>query len=287
MKLWRFPNAIYLCGVGALCALLLGQFHIISTQNKEIRELLGQNTHLRTSLADTEEKIDTLFAAQTEIRTFQQELDSWVKLAKLGPFKKYGHLVESRNKNSVPVFSLVEKEEGPPVIRLAKLEKAYERAKFDLSSLLGEALRIKEFLFKVPSLSPARGHISSNFGNRIHPISKTLKKHNGVDIAGRLNEPVYATAAGVVDKAEYSPSYGNMIEIRHEHGFRSRYAHLNSRMVKKGDRVGRGQQIGKIGNSGHHCRGTHLHYEIMQGKSQLDPAPFMVMAPPLREDHLL
>ncbi|MCP3659649.1 MAG: M23 family metallopeptidase [Bacteroidetes bacterium] len=121
-----------------------------------------------------------------------------------------------------------------------------------------------------PSIQPVENkdlrRISSSFGMRPHPTLKILKMHNGQDFAVLSGTPIYATADGIVKKAYYSRTGGNTIEIRHGR-FMTRYCHLRSMKVKPGQRVRRGQNIGKSGATGTHCSGPHLHYEILEKKS--------------------
>lgn len=286
MKLMSLPNTALLFLFGVCGVVLLGQLQIISSQGQQIQELLTENADLRSSLAETEEKIDELLATQADIRNFQQELDRWVKTASFGPIKKFRHLLGPREQGNAQVLSLVQSGEASPSIRLAKLELAAGRAKYDVSSLLGEALSIKNSMLTIPTLIPTHGHISSHFGHRVDPFSKEIKKHNGIDFRGKAGTPIYASAKGRVRYSKFNRSYGNMIEIDHGQDLVTRYAHLARFLVKEGDLVEQGQQIATMGQSGARCQGTHLHYEILHKKRQLNPKSLMVMSPP-DNDHLL
>jgi len=95
--------------------------------------------------------------------------------------------------------------------------------------------------------------------------------HKGVDIGGKKGHPILATAAGTVTiSAVDAAGYGNWIEIDHGGGKKTRYGHLDFRMVKAGETVKEGQQIGTLGNTGR-STGPHLHYEIRQGSTPVDP----------------
>lgn len=85
--------------------------------------------------------------------------------------------------------------------------------------------------------------------------------HKGIDIAGNINEAVYAVDRGVVAKSYYSESYGNVVFIKHSNGLETVYAHLNKRLVKQNEKVEKEQMIGKMGNTGN-SSGVHLHFEI-------------------------
>ena len=110
-------------------------------------------------------------------------------------------------------------------------------------------------------MRPAAGYVSSRFGSRWG------KNHNGIDIAKSGTVPVVASAAGVVSRANYSSSYGNVIYISHYidgQVYTTVYAHLRSMNVSAGQSVQKGQQIGLMGNTGRSF-GQHLHFELYVG----------------------
>lgn len=96
------------------------------------------------------------------------------------------------------------------------------------------------------------------------------KQHKGIDIAVPRNTPIYATQDGVVTYSGVASGYGNVIYIRHPDGRETRYAHLNSMSVTKGQTVAKGQQIGLSGNTGR-SSGPHLHYEVRQNGVAINP----------------
>jgi murein DD-endopeptidase MepM/ murein hydrolase activator NlpD len=120
---------------------------------------------------------------------------------------------------------------------------------------------------------PADGILSDTFGTR-------QGKHKGIDIAGKLNSPVFAVEDGVVEKSYYSNSYGNVIFIHHPSNYVTVYAHLNERLVTSGQQIKKGETIGKMGRSGQ-ATGVHLHFEAHQTewtydkKFALDPEGFL------------
>lgn len=122
---------------------------------------------------------------------------------------------------------------------------------------------------------PADGVISDTFATR-------KGRHKGIDIAGKLNSPIYAVEDGEVEKSYYSNSYGNVIFIHHHSNFVTVYAHLSVRNVSEGQYVRRGQIIGKMGSSGQ-ATGVHLHFETHKTewtydkKFALDPEGFLGM----------
>ena len=123
---------------------------------------------------------------------------------------------------------------------------------------------------------PAEGVISSEFGPRVHPITKRNKPHKGIDIAAPTGSPVYAATDGEIYRQYYSKSYGKVIYLRHDDGTSSRYAHLHGYApgTGVGKRVERGAVIGYVGNTGASA-GPHLHFEYREDTDQygraLDP----------------
>lgn len=133
----------------------------------------------------------------------------------------------------------------------------------------------KEKLFAaIPAIQPISKNIavvSSGFGNRWHPISKLFGPHPGIDFAAPIGTPIYATADGTVDNTEISfIGYGKKVEIDHGFGYRTRYAHMNAFVVRKGQHVIRGELIGYVGTTGL-STAPHLHYEVFINYGQVNP----------------
>ena len=117
------------------------------------------------------------------------------------------------------------------------------------------------------------GRITSKFGNRNHPVLKSVKFHRGVDIAVSLGTPVYAGIRGIVTFAGKRGNYGNLIEIEGSDGIKVRYAHLSKIDVIAGQRVSDGEKVAETGNTGM-STGPHLHYEIIVDDSPVNPLNF-------------
>jgi len=98
--------------------------------------------------------------------------------------------------------------------------------------------------------------------------------HRGVDIRAPAGTPVIAAGAGRVIVAGNGSGYGRYVVLDHDNGLRTLYAHLQDFSVKTGERVTRGQQIGRVGKSGN-ATGYHLHYEVHRGGQTVDPAAYL------------
>ena len=125
-----------------------------------------------------------------------------------------------------------------------------------------------------PSIWPAIGWLSAQFGNREDPIEGGAAYHTGIDISLDAGRPVYATAAGKVEAAWYNGAYGRMVVIDHGYGLKTRYAHLAGFAIAPGDQVERGRIVGYVGTSGR-TTGPHLHYELLVNGQLMNPLQLM------------
>ena len=117
--------------------------------------------------------------------------------------------------------------------------------------------------------------VSSQFGNRIHPVHNVLKMHNGVDLAGDCPTPIWATRGGVVTVAGWDDSAGYYVKIDHLDGYASIYMHLcKMPSVRVGDVVQAGTKIGCMGTTGT-STGVHLHFGILYNGSYVNPMKYI------------
>lgn len=125
-------------------------------------------------------------------------------------------------------------------------------------------------------IQPVTGEISSGFGWRVHPITGERKLHKGVDFAAPTGTPIFAAADGLVTDAGWTDGgYGNIVELRHDDGSVTLYAHTNSVYVSKGQTVNKGQAIAEVGTTGR-STGPHLHFEVQpDGKNAADPMDYL------------
>ncbi|MBN1638270.1 MAG: M23 family metallopeptidase [Ignavibacteriales bacterium] len=123
----------------------------------------------------------------------------------------------------------------------------------------------------IPAIKPAMGSISGRqFGVYRHPILKTMRMHDGIDIGGNRGDPIYASGDGVIAEVGWHGGYGLCIDINHGFGYKSRYAHLSKSYVTVGQKVTRGQLIAGMGSTGL-STSNHLHYEVHYQGVKRDP----------------
>tara|TARA_B100002049_G_scaffold225727_1_gene198029 strand:+ start:421 stop:1737 length:1317 start_codon:yes stop_codon:yes gene_type:complete len=130
-------------------------------------------------------------------------------------------------------------------------------------------------------------YISSSFNpRRLHPVTKTVKPHNGIDYAARTGTPVVSAGNGKVVKAGYSKYNGNYVFISHGTQYVTKYLHLNKKLVKTGQKVKQGQKIGTVGATGR-VTGPHLHYEFLVNGVHRNPKTVKLpKSEPLPRDEL-
>ena len=145
----------------------------------------------------------------------------------------------------------------------------------DLDAALEKLESVKEAARTAPIANPSPGHsISSNFGPRRDPFLGRLAHHSGIDFRAPPGAPVLSAGEGTVVSAGWNGGYGRMVEVDHGHGLTTRYAHMSRISVSEGDRVGRGDVVGRVGSTGR-STGPHLHFEVRRNGNALDPRPFL------------
>jgi murein DD-endopeptidase MepM/ murein hydrolase activator NlpD len=212
--------------------------------------------------------------ASTLIRSRLTRLEHVFKVAHLNPAA-----FESRNS----VKDLARGEGGPFIDAkdpraLAHFLDVDEPFAADVSHVALDANTLhslSQALSKVPIGRPVTyERRTSSFGVRTDPFTGRAAFHPGQDFAGAYRTPVHVTANGVVAFTGQRTGYGNTVEVDHGHGLRTRYAHLAAIMVRPGQTVTVGQQIGAMGSTGR-STGVHLHYEVWQDGRLQDPERFL------------
>ena len=152
--------------------------------------------------------------------------------------------------------------EGPP-------------AGFPLEALESQFAKRSTIVSSTPSVAPVRGVVNSGFGSRLDPFTGEGAFHQGLDISARRDEPVLATAAGVVVRSGLSGDYGKSVEIAHRAGYKTIYGHLDTILVQEGQQLRRGDRLGLAGSSGR-STGNHLHYEVRRGDRAVNPLEYIL-----------
>lgn len=142
----------------------------------------------------------------------------------------------------------------------------------DWGKAVGQSTRID---ISVPSIDPVESmRLSSGYGKRRAPTRGASRNHQGIDIPGPVGTPIYATADGIVGRAQWAGGYGKLVELEHGNEIQTRYGHLSALNVTFGQRVQKGDLIGYMGSTGR-STGSHLHYEVRIGGAAVNPTSFL------------
>lgn len=137
-------------------------------------------------------------------------------------------------------------------------------------------MTLNDIVSALPIDKPMHGSYrrTSGFGTRVDPFRGALAYHSGVDLAGPVGTRIMATSDGQVSLTGYRGAYGNMIEVKHDFGFATRYGHLSKILVKPSQTVKKGEVIGIQGSTGR-STGNHLHYEVRYNGNAINPTNFL------------
>ena len=231
---------------------LLTKYHVL---NKEISQATDMLEHLQ-------QRDNKLYRSMFEIEPMPMEM----RKGGTGGSEKYKNLLDEDLANETLIVSTHEK--------LDNLNRQMYIQTMEYDKLMKLAQSKNDMLASIPAIQPLSGkdmnRFASGFGMRTHPIYKVRKMHAGCDLTARTGTPVYATGDGVVIKADWSSGYGRLIEVDHGYGYVTRYAHLSAFDCKKGQKIKRGQLIGKVGSTGLSVA-PHLHYEVRHNGVAVNP----------------
>lgn len=169
------------------------------------------------------------------------------------------------------------------VLRLAKVSRSELQEvnhlllsmQESMPTTLQRARNKQAVLGSTPSIWPTKSKVvTSSFGYRSDPLTGNISFHSGIDIGGSTGDPVYAAANGTVIAADYSPSRGNYIIVRHLNGLETWYMHLSKIEVEINQKVTKSKRIGKVGSTGR-STGAHLHFEVVKNGDAINPLPYM------------
>ena len=180
------------------------------------------------------------------------------------PLRDAGELADIGDTRFKSLFTtILENERNTPVLGTVEAPTAYSSP-------------VPTRGISVPSRMPLEGAaLTSSFGMRTHPVLGGRRQHTGIDLAAPTGTPVYATADGIVSRADWYSSYGLYISVEHGASMQTRYAHLSRLAVASGDSVKKGDLIGYVGSTGR-STGPHLHYEVRVEGLAVNPIPYMV-----------
>ena len=258
--------------------------YAVDIQNPFIQSLISTLTQQKTQAAENEmrEQLNSLAVKLGELQARLMRLDAFgERLGKAAGIKPEEFRFSETPGQGGPAPSKALSEEisfKDFETRLADISRSLDDRSDKLgmfdSVLMAGRLAAKAIPTTLPVVT---GYHSSNFGYRIDPFNGLQAFHTGVDFIAAPGSEVLAAAGGVVSAAEIHSEYGKMIDIDHDNGLTTRYAHLSKMIVKVGDVVLKGQRIGELGQTGR-ATGPHLHFEVRQNSVPLNPNRFLTFA---------
>lgn len=237
----------------------------------------SERDELKRQMNEMEDIIDELKEAEMEVLEKVSKISSKevgkIKSAfkKINvPLKKQGLYFNPQANRKNAKGGLFEPEKTPK-LRDKEISKKISEIYKDVDDLE----YYKEIVRFVPLGKPVWSYwLTSPFGGRADPFNKKRARHKGVDLASRTGNKIKTMAQGKVTRAGFAGGYGNLVEVDHGNGFKTKYAHMNKIYVKKGQQVEAQDVLGEVGNTGR-STGPHLHYEILYRGVPVDPMPFM------------
>jgi murein DD-endopeptidase MepM/ murein hydrolase activator NlpD len=266
LRKWQISNFQIACGGGSLlllglaaCWLAWAHFNT-AVSPAEMSRLRRENARLRQVNLGFESSIRTL---QSSLATSE---DRTRQLAIMAGLESLGSGAEVGVGGGTPL----EGAENLPALhgRAGQMKGMLDA----IEAKLGERVR---WMSSTPTIAPVRGILTSGFGTRSDPMTHGPGLHQGVDIAAAAGQPVFAAADGLVMLAARTGGYGEAVYLAHGFGISTRYGHLSEIDVHPGQRVHRGDMIGRVGSTGR-STGSHLHYEVRLDGTPVNPLAYIL-----------
>lgn len=268
-----------LAGLAVLVLLLLAGWHIGASylttlmDDGALTERERENNRLREQLSALHELDGTIESRIENLSERAADIDKIVH----GPDAPGPHDPAAGAEESPPAHTSIGWSESPAaaIERIGgRIDRLLDETRAELASLrsVETASRADEAFWRgIPIISPVQGPVSRPFGTSRNLLSDEVRVHGGLDIAANKNEPVRATAYGVVSRTGVNANLGRYVDINHQNGYVTRYGHLSEVLVASRTRVKRGEVIGLVGMTGK-TSGYHIHYEIHHEGRILDPS---------------
>ena len=267
LRKWRVTNLQIGLMVGVFLLLTLASVYFIwSHFNTPVNPV--EVTRLQTEIRELRE-VNQSFEAT--LQKLQDQLSSYEdrtrELAIVAGVESLGDGVEAGIGGSAP-----EEASLPDLPRIQARAALLDGALDTVEARLEQRMR---WISSTPAISPVRGILTSGFGYRADPMTHGRGNHQGIDIAAAYGQPVHASGDGIVLQAGDQGGYGKAVFLAHGYGMTTRYGHMSAITVRPGQRIKRGDVIGKVGNTGR-STGPHLHYEVRVDGEPLNPIGYML-----------
>lgn len=261
--------------VFSVIILIISSYYFDSPEEKELKRELSKMkleyeiidkrlAQMNEVLNSLEERDDNIYRVVFEAEPISKS----VRTAGYGGVNKYRDLKNFENGELMA-------DVASKLDRLGKQLYVQSKSYDEITDLIKNK---EEMLASIPAIQPISNknltRFASGFGYRIHPIYKTRKMHYGVDFTSPTGTDIYCTGNGVVSKVSRSRrGFGNHVIVDHGFGYETVYGHMSEINVKLGQKVNRGDILGKVGNTGT-STAPHLHYEVHKNGNRINPINF-------------
>ena len=278
---FNFKFVLYLLGflitTFFLCLFFIIGYHIKLSQEKEYKSAISTMHSLLDNIDNSKKIINTFSEKLLKIRdndvafrqfAYMNVLDKDMYIAGIG-----GHDIVDDS-----VFESINGSYKNELKRIAintrLLVSRINIQNKSLNEIYLQIQRNQEEINSTPSMLPTDSfRITSDYRWRIHPVTGIREFHDAVDLAGKIGDPIYATADGTVILIKRNGALGRCVRIAHGYGFETLYGHLSKIYVKKGQKVKKHDIIGTMGNSGR-STGVHVHYAISLSGKKINPKQY-------------
>lgn len=284
LRKWRVTNLQIGLVTGALLLLTLtAAFFIWShfsakTNPVEIARLQGENEKLREVNQEFEASIRKLQDQLTSYEDRTRQLAIVAGIATLEPGAASGDAAEAGIGGGTPVDGALVDGAAADEVGLGYVPAMQGRLRRIDGTLKAVEARLHQrarWISQTPAITPVKGILTSGFGFRNDPVTHGRGDHQGIDIAAAPGQPVRASADAIVMRAGTIGGLGKAIYLAHGYGITTRYGHLSKIEVRPGQRIKRGDVIGRVGNTGR-STGYHLHYEVRQDGQPVNPLVYIL-----------
>ena len=270
LRKWRVTNLQIGLVAGAIALLTLASLFFIwshfhtPVNPVEIARLQKENESLR--------QVNTQF--ESSLQKLQEQLNSYEDrtrdLAIVAGIESLGEGVEAGIGGEAPAET-----EEVGVSDIPTLAARASQLSGTLDAVEARLEQRMRWISSTPAIAPVRGIFTSGYGSRTDPLTHGHGNHQGVDIAAAPGQPVHASADGIVMMTGVQGGYGKAVFLAHGYGLTTRYGHLSAISVKPGQRVKRGDVVGRVGNTGR-STGYHLHYEVRLDGEAVNPLGYIL-----------
>lgn len=287
-RLWALLRQLLLGAVIGIGVFAFTSYQIDSPKEKELKKenklLLAQYQILSRRIDESDKILKELQERDNQLyrATFNADpIPDAIRRPGFGGTNRYESLMELNNAELVIATTR----------KLDIMNKALYVQSNSYDELVNLIKTKGERMNCIPAVMPISPtelkQVSSGFGMRVHPVTGTLRPHTGIDLNAKAGTPIYVTGDGVVESARWDGGYGNCVIVDHGFGFKTLYSHCKDMLVRKGQRVTRGQKIGTVGMTGI-ATGNHLHYEVrVKGKPDNPAKYFFLTLSPAEYNEML